>query len=96
MPRRYHVYAPEFQVLNVMSTAGASILGAGYLIPLLYLLWSARYAKSAGSNPWGAYGLEWTTPSPPSTHNFDITPVVTHEAYDYESLRPALEEVHPT
>src|SRR5438270_1749392 len=26
MPRRYHAYPPEFQVLNVMSTAGASIL----------------------------------------------------------------------
>ena len=30
MPRRYHVYPPEFQVLNVMSTAGASVLGVGY------------------------------------------------------------------
>src|ERR1035441_8896069 len=26
MPRRYHSYPPEFQVLNVMSTSGASIL----------------------------------------------------------------------
>ncbi len=33
MPRRYHVYPPEFQVLNVLSSAGASILGVGYLIP---------------------------------------------------------------
>src|SRR5262249_54509395 len=33
MPRRYHEYAPEFQVLNVMSTAGASILAVGYLLP---------------------------------------------------------------
>src|SRR5574341_2379053 len=39
MPRRYHVYPPEFQVLNVMSTAGASILGIGYLLPLLYFIW---------------------------------------------------------
>ena len=37
MPRRYAVYPPEFQVLNVMSSAGASILGVGYLIPLIYL-----------------------------------------------------------
>src|SRR5713101_3917244 len=40
MPRRYHAYPPEFQVLNVMSTAGASILAVGYIVPLAYLLWS--------------------------------------------------------
>ncbi len=58
-PRRYHAYAPEFQVLNVMSTAGASVLGVGFLIPLIYLLWSLKYGKAAGNNPWGAKGLEW-------------------------------------
>ena len=36
MPRRYAMYAPEFQVWNVLSTAGASILGVGYLIPMIY------------------------------------------------------------
>ncbi|PYQ09282.1 MAG: cytochrome c oxidase subunit I, partial [Acidobacteria bacterium] len=65
MPRRYHAYPEEFQVLNVMSTAGASILGVGYLIPLVYLIWSMRYGKVASSNPFGATGLEWQTPSPP-------------------------------
>ena len=59
MPRRYAVYAPEFQVLNVMSSAGASILGIGYLIPLVYIIWSMRYGPVAGPNPWGATGLEW-------------------------------------
>jgi cytochrome c oxidase subunit 1 len=83
MPRRYHAYPEEFQVLNVLSTAGASILGVGYLIPLVYFVWSMRYGKKAGSNPWGAKGLEWQTSSPPPTFNFDETPVVTEEAYDY-------------
>jgi cytochrome c oxidase subunit 1 len=86
MPRRYHIYPDEFQVLNVMSTAGASILGIGYLVPLCYLLWSMRYGKPAPANPWRATGLEWATPSPPSPHNFDETPVVTEEAYDYPAL----------
>ncbi len=89
MPRRYHAYAPEFQVLNVMSTAGASILAVGYVLPLVYLLWSLRYGEIAGSNPWGATGLEWRTPSPPPTSNFEQTPVVTWEAYDYSSLEEA-------
>ena len=83
MPRRYPVYPPEFQVLNVMSTAGASILGVGYLIPLIYLIWSMRYGPVASSNPWGAKGLEWEAPSPPPTDNFEETPVVTSQAYDY-------------
>ena len=70
MPRRYHVYPPEFQLLNVMSSVGASVLAVGYLLPLFYLFWSLRYGKPAGPNPWGATGLEWTTPSPPPKDNF--------------------------
>jgi cytochrome c oxidase subunit 1 len=83
MPRRYAVYPEEFQVLNVMSSAGASILGVGYVIPLIYFIWSMRYGPVAGPNPWGAKGLEWETPSPPPTENFDELPVVTEEAYAY-------------
>ncbi|HVR42068.1 MAG TPA: cytochrome c oxidase subunit I [Thermoanaerobaculia bacterium] len=89
MPRRYHVYVPEFQVLNVMSSAGASILGVGYALPLLYFLWSLKYGKKAGANPWGAVGLEWATSSPPPTENFHETPVVTWEAYDYHGFTEA-------
>jgi len=84
MPRRYHAYPPEFQVLNVMSSAGASILAVGYLLPLIYLIWSLRYGRVAGRNPWGAWGLEWQTPSPPPTHNFDVVPRVVAEAYAYD------------
>jgi cytochrome c oxidase subunit I len=83
MPRRYHAYPPEFQVLNVMSTAGASILGVGYLIPMIYFFWSLKYGALAGPNPWGATGLEWRTSSPPPTENFKQTPVVTEEPYEY-------------
>jgi cytochrome c oxidase subunit 1 len=83
MPRRYAFYPAEFQILNVMSTAGATILGVGYMIPLIYLIWSLRYGPIAGPNPWGAKGLEWQTASPPPTENFAHTPVVTEEAYAY-------------
>jgi cytochrome c oxidase subunit 1 len=84
MPRRYAAYPDEFQVLNVMSSAGASILGVGYLIPMIYFLWSLRRGGVAGSNPWDAKGLEWTTSSPPATDNFAETPQVTEEAYAYD------------
>ena len=83
MPRRYHVYPPEFQVYNVLSSAGASILGLGYLIPFTYLLWSVFYGKKAGANPWNATGLEWQMQSPPIPENFEVTPVVTHDSYEY-------------
>jgi cytochrome c oxidase subunit I len=88
MPRRYATYDERFQVLNVMSSAGASILGFGYLLPFGYLLWSLWYAKEAGPNPWGATGLEWSTPSPPPPHNFDVTPTVTLPPYVYSAEVP--------
>jgi cytochrome c oxidase subunit I len=83
MPRRYATYPPEFHVLNVLSSAGASILAVGYALPLAYLLWSLRYGERATDNPWGGTTLEWLTTSPPGEHNFDVTPVVTHDPYDY-------------
>jgi cytochrome c oxidase subunit I len=92
MPRRYWQYPPEYQVLNVLSTAGATILAVGYLLPMVYLLWSLRYGKIADDNPWHATGLEWQTTSPPPTFNFDVIPVVTTEAYEYEKM-PLPEEV---
>ncbi|MBZ5539177.1 MAG: cbb3-type cytochrome c oxidase subunit I [Acidobacteriia bacterium] len=89
MPRRYHTYPPEFQVLNVLSTAGASILAIGYIVPIFYFLWSLRHGAVAGRNPWPSTGLEWLTDSPPPTENFAQTPVVTWEAYDFDN-RPDL------
>ena len=87
MPRRYHAYPEEFQVLNVLSSAGATVLAVGYILPTIYFIWSMRYGERAGANPWGAYGLEWQIPSPPPTHNFEEKPVVTTEAYDYYTLK---------
>jgi cytochrome c oxidase subunit 1 len=85
MPRRYHAYPPEFQVFHVLSTAGASILGAGYLLPLIYLIWSLKRGRVAGANPWRATGLEWQTESPPPKQNFYKTPLVTGRPYQYNA-----------
>ncbi len=86
MPRRYHAYPAEFQVLHVLSSAGASILGVGLMIPLIYLLWSLKSGPLAPSDPWMATGLEWRTTSPPPTENFLETPVVTWNAYEYRPV----------
>ena len=70
MPRRYHAYPDEFQVLNVASTLGASILSVGYVLPMIYFTWSIFAGEKSPADPWGAQGLEWEIPSPPPTENF--------------------------
>jgi cytochrome c oxidase subunit 1 len=84
MPRRYHAYPPEFQFFNIMSSAGAALLGIGYLMIVVYLVYSIVKGPKAPANPWGATGLEWEIQSPPITHNFHEMPIVTKEAYDYQ------------
>ena len=83
MPRRYAAYPPEFQVLNIFSTAGASILAIGMILPVIYFTYSIFFGEKAPSNPWLLPGLEWRIPSPPPTENFEHTPVVTWEAYEF-------------
>jgi len=94
MPRRYYAYPPEFQVYNVLSTAGASILAFGYLLPLCYLLWSLKYGADADDNPHDAAGLEWQTSSPPPTHNFHTIPHAP-EPYDYANMEFLHDDIRP-
>ena len=83
MPRRYPNYPAEFQVYNILSTAGASILGLGYLLPGFYLTLSLFFGEKSPANPWSATGLEWQTPSPPHVFNFEFLPVVKCGPYEY-------------
>ena len=98
MPRRYHYYffEPSWEVYNVMSTMGASILAIGFLMPAFYLTASLLNGKKAPQNPWGAKGLEWEkAASPPVTFNFSEPVVVTEPAYNYPSAdRPGGAMVH--
>ena len=100
MPRRYHSYPPEFEVLNVLSSAGATILAVGYLLPLAYLTWSLFRGERAPANPWGATGLEWQTPSPPPTENFDRDPDRDRAALQLSAARsrpaPCLKPLYRT
>ncbi len=90
MPRRYHFYPEEWQVLNVLSSAGATTLGAGILVSMLNLGWALVRGAVAPANPWMAKGLEWEqASSPPVTANFETPIVVTEEAYDYPAQFPS-------
>ena len=90
MPRRYHVYPPEFQIYNVLSSAGSLVLAVAYLLPFAYLTFSLFRGARAPRNPWSATGLEWETASPPIRNNFARQPHVVTGPYDYhpESFGP--------
>jgi len=92
MPRRYQVYPEEFQVYHVLSTAGASILGVGYVLPFVYFLWSLKRGQRAPANPWGGTGLEWQTTSPPPRENFEESPIITEGPYNYPVPAEPMEE----
>jgi cytochrome c oxidase subunit 1 len=94
MPRRYQSYPPEFQVWNVLSSAGASILAVAYALPVFYLGWSLLKGRRAPPNPWNATGLEWEVPSPPPPENFEQTPVVIRAPYQYEGGRALPQAKH--
>ncbi len=83
MPRRYFNYVDQFQGLHQFSTIGSYILGLGFMIMLVYLVWSLFYGPKASSNPWKARSLEWMASSPPAHHNFEYTPVILHGPYDH-------------
>ncbi len=92
-PRRYFMYDNEYWILNVASTAGATLQALGFIIILVNLAYALRNGAIAGDNPWGASGLEWKTSSPPPKHNFIETPVVDEDAYTYQKKGEKVEHV---
>lgn len=88
LPRRYFTYDPQFTALNVMSTLGSYLLAAGFLLVAGYLIQSLFRGRRAPANPWGSNSLEWTTPSPPPTENFETEPVLGdhYDPYDYSHM----------
>ena len=83
MPRRYWSYPAHYQWMNVLSTAGASVLALGLFITFGYLAAAVLRGRRAGPNPWGSRSYEWRVPSAPPTHNFETLPRWTKGPYDY-------------
>lgn len=90
MPRRIYTYDPDrpWHLLNQLTTLGALIQAPSFAIFVFNLLWSLRYGKPAGDDPWNAWTLEWATTSPPPSYNFEVIPTV-------HSRRPLWDLKHP-
>ena len=90
MPRRIYTYEPGrgWDIWNVIITIGAFFQAAAILVFLYNLLWSYFRGEIAGSDPWDAWTLEWTTTSPPPAYNFATVPEV-------RSRRPLWDLKHP-
>ena len=85
MPRRTHSYFDGygFNVWNLVSTIGAFMIAASFVVFFVNIFLSRRDAKkpewvAPGPDPWDSRSIEWMTASPAPAHNFDHVPVVTH------------------
>jgi cytochrome c oxidase subunit I+III len=78
MPRRTYTYLPDlgWSALNMISTVGTFIMGAGVFVLLWNVWWSWRVGPVAPPSPWHGRTLEWTTTSPPANYNFLHVPLV--------------------
>lgn len=102
VPRRYYELGelafvpPSVEMLNMLVSMAAFLVGFAQLLFLFNLVWSLRRGEPSGSNPWHATTLEWQTPETPPGHGNwgKETPVVYRWAYDY-SVPGAAEDFVP-
>jgi cytochrome c oxidase subunit 1 len=89
MPRRVSTYPSSLQGLNIWVSVSAFVLGVSMLIFIANVLYSMVIArKPAEENPWRSKSLEWQLPTPVPVHNFDRTPVIDSDPYDYGTPPP--------
>ena len=90
MPRSIYTYGADrgWSTLNFWISMGGLIQGIAVLIFAWNLIDSYLHGKEAGNDPWDAWTLEWSTPSPPPAYNFAEDPVV-------RSRRPLWDIKHP-
>jgi cytochrome c oxidase subunit I len=90
MPRRVYTYSAGlgWDGLNLLETGGAVLIALSMVLLAVNIVRSLRRGAVAGANPWGADSLEWATPSPPPSFNFNHIPLVTssHPLWDTDRL----------
>src|SRR5271154_3565303 len=90
MPRRIYTFEDGrgWDTLNFIVGIGAIFQAAGTLVLVYNMIHSYYKGKEAGHDPWDAWTLEWSVPSPPPSYNFAIEPTVN-------SRRPLWDLKHP-
>jgi cytochrome c oxidase subunit 1 len=90
MPRRVYTYSAGlgWDGLNLLETSGAVLIALSMVLVAVNIVRSLRRGAVAGANPWDADSLEWATPSPPPSFNFNHIPLVTssHPLWDTDRL----------
>jgi cytochrome c oxidase subunit 1 len=90
MPRRIYTYEPGrgWEFWNLIVSIGVIFQTVATLIFVFNLIWSYFRGREAGNDPWDAWTLEWSVPSPPPVYNFAVLPEV-------RSRRPLWDIKHP-
>jgi cytochrome c oxidase subunit I len=90
MPRRIYTYEPGrgWDTWNLVTTVGVVFQAVGVLTFVFNLVRSYVRGRPAGTDPWDAWTLEWSTTSPPPEYNYASVPVV-------KSRRPLWDLKHP-
>ena len=94
MPRRYFDYLPEFEIYHQVAGLGAIMTIGGILFMFHSIFATSKRGPKAGPNPWEATTLEWHLPSPPPLENFDKTPFVSFDPYEYKNGHPVVTDVY--
>ncbi|HEX8028355.1 MAG TPA: cbb3-type cytochrome c oxidase subunit I, partial [Vicinamibacterales bacterium] len=76
MPRRYVDYPDAFAYWNHISSWGSYMTAFGTAVFFFGVVWAFVRKEVAAGNPWGegATTLEWTLPSPPAFHSYEVLP----------------------
>jgi cytochrome c oxidase subunit 1/cytochrome c oxidase subunit I+III len=90
MPRRVWTYPNlgDWALWNLVETVGAVLIAVGLGALAVNVVRSLRHGVLAGPDPWDAWTLEWSVPSPPPPGNFAELPAV-------RSRRPLWDRKHP-
>jgi cytochrome c oxidase subunit 1 len=86
MSRSYVVYLPEWHVLNIFSTADATVVCFGYMLVACYLLYSLKYGPIASANPWKRLRARVAHLFATPDRELRRDTIVTREAYDHSYL----------